>query len=247
MLIAFSSEILAAASRHATLEDLFGFHNWYRQVAWRKIFVKRMAESAKEGQIHRDAFEAFDAALRETAPEMVEGWKNWVHQWGARQHTDGTESPFELKEKVATLREIKNKLTKEALLRSGEGTEVEREDTPSTFIVMGLEIEDIQRNLTIHVKAVASPRRTALLKRIRVFRKLQHAYIPNPRRFLSATQRQIWDTEVDHHVEVIRLFLLSDILDATKRMHACGQGLPGEVDLRIGEAREALHTLRQGL
>jgi hypothetical protein len=45
---------------------------------------------------------------------------------------------------VATLREIKNKLAKEELLRSGEGTEVEHEDTPSTFIVMGLEIEDIQ-------------------------------------------------------------------------------------------------------
>jgi hypothetical protein len=45
---------------------------------------------------------------------------------------------------VATLREIKTKLAKEELLRSGEGTEVEREDTPSTFIVMGLEIEDIQ-------------------------------------------------------------------------------------------------------
>jgi hypothetical protein len=45
---------------------------------------------------------------------------------------------------VTTLREIKNKLAREELLRSGEGTEVEREDTPSTFIVMGLEIEDVQ-------------------------------------------------------------------------------------------------------
>jgi hypothetical protein len=58
-----------------------------------------MAENVKEGQVHQDTFEAFDAALRETAPEMVEGWKKWVHQWELRQHTDGTESPFELKEK----------------------------------------------------------------------------------------------------------------------------------------------------
>jgi hypothetical protein len=83
------------------------------------------------------------------------------------------------------------------------------------------------------------------LKRIRVFRKLQRAYMPNLRRFLSATQRQIWDSEVERHAEAVRLFLPSDILDATKRMHACAQGLPGvEADRRIGEACEALHTLR---
>jgi hypothetical protein len=43
-----------------------------------------------------------------------------------------------------TMRDIKNKLAKEELLRSGDGVEVEREDTPSTFILMGLEIEDSQ-------------------------------------------------------------------------------------------------------
>jgi hypothetical protein len=40
--------------------------------------------------------------------------------------------------------EIKKKLAKEELLQSGEGVEVEREDTPSTFILMGLEIEESQ-------------------------------------------------------------------------------------------------------
>jgi hypothetical protein len=58
-----------------------------------------MAENVKEGQIHCNAFEAFDAALRESTPEMVEGWKKWVHQWESRQHKDRMESPFEVKEK----------------------------------------------------------------------------------------------------------------------------------------------------
>ncbi|KAJ7318568.1 hypothetical protein DFH08DRAFT_1036369 [Mycena albidolilacea] len=229
-------KMMGVETRHATLEDLFGFHNWHRQVSWWKIFARRMAENVKEGQVHRDAFEAFDAALRKTAPEMVEGWKNWVHQWESRQHTDGTESPFELKEKVTTLHKIKN----------------------NTFIVMGLEIEDIQRNLTIDVKAIANPtdaqsidflkRHTAVLKRIRVFRKLQWAYMPNLRRFLTASQSQIWDSEAERHAEAVRLFLPSDILDQAKRIRACAEGLPGvEADLRVGEAREALHALQQDL
>jgi hypothetical protein len=45
---------------------------------------------------------------------------------------------------VMTMQEIRRRLQKEELLRSREGMEVEREDTPSTFIQMGLEIEDLQ-------------------------------------------------------------------------------------------------------
>lgn len=43
-----------------------------------------------------------------------------------------------------TLKDVQLKLAKEELLRSGTGVEIEREDTPSTFVVMGLDIEDAQ-------------------------------------------------------------------------------------------------------
>jgi hypothetical protein len=96
---AASTKMMGLGTRHTTLEDLFAFHNWWRLVSWRRLFPKRMAEDIKEGQAHQDAFNAFDAVLWETAPELVEGWKKWVHTWESRQHTDGTESLFELKEK----------------------------------------------------------------------------------------------------------------------------------------------------
>ncbi|KAJ7702934.1 hypothetical protein B0H16DRAFT_1347222 [Mycena metata] len=255
---AASTKMMGLGTRAATLEDLFGFHNWRRQVAWRGIFKRRMGENVKEGQVHRDAFEAFDAALREVAPELVEGWKTWVHEWESRQHTDGAESPFQLKERVTSMRDIRLKLAKEELLRSGEGVEVEREDTPSTFILMGLEIEESQRNLAVDVRAVANPteaqtvafmkRRVALTKRIRAFRSLQRTYMPKVRRFLNATQRALWDSEGDRDAEAIRLFMPSELADRTKRDKACAVGLAGvEAELRMGEAREALEALRQGL
>ncbi|KAF7343966.1 CxC2 domain-containing protein [Mycena venus] len=237
---AASTKMMGIGSHHVTLEDLFGFHNWWRQVAWRGIFAKRMAENMKEGQLHRDAFKAFDAALRESAPEMVERWKKWVENWESRQHIDGTESPFELNEKA-----------KEELLKSGEGDEVEQEDMPSTYILMGLEIEESQRYLAIDVKAVANPmdaqtvnflkRHTNLLKRIRAFCKLQRTYMPRLRKYLTALQHALFDSEMDRNVEAVRLFMPSDILDSNKRVSACAVGLPDiEADLRVGEAREAL-------
>ncbi|KAJ7740190.1 hypothetical protein DFH07DRAFT_870303 [Mycena maculata] len=226
-----STKMMGLGMRASTLEDLLAFHNWRRTVAWRTIFRTRMAENVKEGQIHRDAFEAFDAALQEQAGEMVTKWKEWVHQWEARQHTDNSESPFETTEKGLTMKEIWVRLAKEELIRSGEGVEVEREDTPTTFILMGLEIEESQRQLAIGVKANATPtelqtinilkRRTTLVKRIRGFRKMQRTYMPNIRRFLTTAQRAQWDTETERDAEAIRLFMPSDITEATKRDSAC--------------------------
>lgn len=115
-----------------------------------------------------------------------------------------------------------------------------------------------RRNLAIDVKAVTNPteaqtvdilkRRNMLLRRIRAFRKLQRAYMPNVRRFLTASQRAMWDSETERDAEAVRLFMPSDILDNVKRVKACAVGLPDiESDLQTGEAREALHALRQAL
>ncbi|KAF7367658.1 CxC2 domain-containing protein [Mycena sanguinolenta] len=180
------------------------------------IFARRMKENVTEGQTHRDAFDAFNAALEEKVPELVVKWKEWVHKWESEQHTDGAASPFETQEKVG----------KE--LRS-------REDTPSTFIMMGLEIEESQRHLAVDVKAITNPtpqqdhdflkRRTAIRKRILAFRKLQQT-----------------------DAEAIRLFLPSDIADSTKRVKACAEGLPEvESSLWEGEVHDAPQILAPGL
>ncbi|KAJ7105657.1 hypothetical protein C8R44DRAFT_639050 [Mycena epipterygia] len=255
---AASTKMMGIGSRHATLEDLFGFHNWRRLVSWRGIFTKRMKENVMEGQVHRDAFEAFSDALEEEAPELVAKWKAWVTDWESRQHSDSTESPFEVKEKIMSMKEIRLRLAKEEQILSGEGDEVEREDTPSTFIMMGLEIEESQRSLAVDMKAINNPtpsqeldftkRRGAIARRIRAFRKLQRAYMPHVRRFLTMSQRLLWDTEADRDPEAVRLFMPSDISDADRRGLACAEGLPVvEADLRDGEAHEALENLRQGL
>ncbi|KAJ7434713.1 hypothetical protein FB451DRAFT_1063154 [Mycena latifolia] len=254
---AASTKMMGMGARHATLEDLFGFHNWRRQVSWRGIFTKQMSENVMEGQVHRDAFDAFNAALEEEVPELVGKWRAWVKEWESKQHTDSTFSPFEVKEKD-DYEGDSYQAREEELLQNGEGVEVEREDTPSTFILMGLEIEESQRYLTIDVKAISNPtpnqelefmkRRAAILKRIRAFRKLQRTYMPNVRRFLTQSQRGLWDTEADRDAEAVRLFLPSDIANEGKRTRACAEGLLGvEAELREGEAHEALETIRQGL
>jgi hypothetical protein len=121
----------------------------------------------------------------------------------------------------------------------------------------GIDVRD-RRHLAIDVKAVTNPtdiqaldflkQRTALIKRIRVFHKLQCTYMLNLRCFISSAQRALWDSETGRNTEDIRLFMPSEISEKNRRVKVCAVGLPEvEADLRVGEAREALHVLREGL
>ncbi|KAJ7025040.1 hypothetical protein C8F04DRAFT_968283 [Mycena alexandri] len=58
----------------------------------------------------------------------------------------------------------------------------------------------------------------------------------------------LWDSEGDREVEAVRLFMPSELTDSTKCTKACAVGLAEvEAELRMGEARDALEELRQGL
>ncbi|KAJ7775003.1 hypothetical protein B0H16DRAFT_1713447 [Mycena metata] len=87
------------------------------------------------------------------------------------------------------LKEIRILLAAEEYAKTGDGTEVEREDTPSTFGTMGMEIEEAQQQLAVAIKAAGptpSPtqeldflkRRSSLRMRLQAFRKLQLTYMP---------------------------------------------------------------------
>ncbi|KAF8145909.1 hypothetical protein K438DRAFT_1629288, partial [Mycena galopus ATCC 62051] len=257
--IAGATKLMGLGARHTALEGLFSFHNWRRLIAHRRLLKQRMAEGIKEGRTHAAAFDAFNDGLAALQEVNVAEWKVWVDKWERESHEENAkESPYEYLEEGVSLKEIRIMLAAEEYLRTGDGTEVEREDTPSTFITMGMEIEEAQRQLAVAIKAAGvtpTPtqeldfikRRISLRGRIQGFRKLQMTYMPTVRTHLSASQRAVWDAD-DQHPEATRLFMPSDIASAEKRVQACAAGLDGvEARLRQGEAADALAQLRQGL
>ncbi|KAJ7473901.1 hypothetical protein B0H11DRAFT_1918709 [Mycena galericulata] len=257
--IAASTKLMGLGARYTALEGLFGFHNWRRLVAHRRILMQRMAEGIKDGRIHKEAFKAFNDGLVEAQEVNVAAWRAAVDKWEKAAHTENEKnSPYEYEEEGQTLKEIRLKLAAQEYARTGDGTEVEREDTPSTFITMGMEIEEAQRQLAVAIKAAGPTpstsqqleflkRRTALRARLQNFRKLQKTYMPRLRRYLSPTQRAMWDAD-DRQPEATRLFMPSDLGTAVGRAKACAEGLEKvEAELRTGEVGEALAELRQGL
>ncbi|KAF7342992.1 CxC2 domain-containing protein [Mycena venus] len=251
-----STKMMGPGGRHVFLEGVFSFHNWMRTVSYLKVFGRQMARDLKEGKQHREAFEAFTALVEGERPDVVEKWKRWVLTWESEQHMDGHASLFEMAKPSTTMQDIRLQLGKAELTQTGAGIEVERQHTSSTFISMGLDIKESQRILTIDVKALANPtllqeldfvkRRTALLKRIRRFRKLQQTYMPECTRFLMEAQREVWNKK-NRVPEAIKLFLPSELSSAS-RAQACEKGLDAiEEEMREAELQESLEELRQAL
>ncbi|KAJ7780676.1 hypothetical protein DFH07DRAFT_765194 [Mycena maculata] len=231
---AASTKMMVQGARHAALEDLFGYHNWRCTVSNRGILERRMAENLVEGGEHREAFDAFDSALSSAVPELKSKWKNWVHKWESKQHTNGKLSPFELSEQVYSMKDIRLRMAKEETTRDGEGEAIVKEDTPSSFVLTGPRADSRvnRRILEVDVKAVAD------------LTPLQTADFGKRRAGIMNTI----DMEGERPAEEIRLFLPTAITDASKRRKACATGLSAiEEELRKAEALEALEELRQGL
>ncbi|KAJ7737472.1 hypothetical protein B0H14DRAFT_3898421 [Mycena olivaceomarginata] len=223
-----------------TLDQVDG--PWVTLLAMHHILPKRLAVAIKDGNQHRVAFEAFSKGLEEARPEQIKEWRAWVERWESTQHTTPEDSPFDMPEEVTSLRQIQLEIAMEEFVCTSEGVEIEREHTPSTFIIMGLHIEESQRRLEVAVRALRNPsptqkldftkRRTALLKRIHKFRELQTMY----------------DGSGEELPEVTRLFMPSEIADPRSRERVCAMGLPTlEARLREAEAAEALESVRVGL
>ncbi|KAJ7471734.1 hypothetical protein FB451DRAFT_1399051 [Mycena latifolia] len=226
-----STRLMGPGSRHATLEDIFGYHNYDCLLAMHCVLPKRLAESMKEGLKHNTAFNVFRAGLEELRPVEVAEWRDWVARWEAKQHNNSSESPFNLAEEGRTLRDIQLQIAQEEFFCTDDGVEVEQEHSPGMFISMGLSIEEQQRRLEIDVKALKDPsanqklgfmkRRMALLKRISKFRAIQRIYMPAMRAVLSDEQKQVFDGNGEQVPEATRLFMPSEIASADIRGRAC--------------------------
>ncbi|KAJ6564322.1 hypothetical protein B0H19DRAFT_1140795 [Mycena capillaripes] len=251
-----STKLMGLGSRSTALEGLFRFHNWRRLMAHRCILMNWMAEDIKSGREHAASFKAFTEGLTSQQPELVDEWRVWVDEWERTRHVeDEKNSPYEYTEQATTLKDVRLKLAEEEYARTGDGTEVEREDTPSTFISMGMELEEAQRQLAVFIKAAGTKpttavqleilkRRTQLRVRLKAFRKLQLTYMPNVRKYLTPSQRAVWDAD-DKEPEATRLFMPSDMGSNRAHEKACAKGLDGvEARLRTAEAGESLDELR---
>ncbi|KAF7372421.1 CxC2 domain-containing protein [Mycena venus] len=209
-----STRLMGPGAQQATLEDVFGFHNYDRVLGF---LPKCLAVSIKEGMKHKIAFEAFTKGMEEARPEDVVEWKVHVLLWEATPHPKTSESPFELVDEVSMLHDIQLRTAAEEYVCTEDVVEIKCDHTPRSFIMMGLELKQIQRKLEIDVRALKDPspaqklvftkHRTSLLKRIHKFRQIQG--------------KQVFDGNSEQQPEATPLFMPSELASNELRAMTC--------------------------
>ncbi|KAJ7074866.1 hypothetical protein B0H15DRAFT_925610 [Mycena belliarum] len=260
---------MGPGSRQDTLDDILGAHNYRKTLALRRILLKRMIEALKEGVKHRRALDAFTAGLESAEEGLTARWEKEEREWQQdkskpcpyRVIRKGTSLIFKWRRLTSisgkTMKDIELELAKEEFEVTASNVQVVHESSRSMFVVMGLEIEEAQRVLDFDVRAKKAAttyqelefqkRRNELKRKIDRFRTLQDIYMPALRDELQPEQAALLKTNAKKEVESIKLFLPS-ALSSNKRANACAPGVSDiEERLRLGEATDALETLRDGL
>lgn len=246
-----------------------------------------MVGAIPEALSQRRAFEEFDAHLRRDKPEQMKQWDHEYAEWDKKSKPspclfDTTErskyiliinSPRTANRTPAELSTAQIKLQLADEEAAKDGLTAEAAHTPSTFILMALEIEDLQYVTTcilkydradimfrrkLHSELLEHPhptplqqagfqsRRVALRKRIIQIRELQAIYMPGLRTILPDPMVLVDAPNI--RAENVRLYFPSDIEKPSEREYTCVKGLAiVETRIRQGLALDNLHDLRRHL
>ncbi|KAJ7098218.1 hypothetical protein C8R43DRAFT_1092381 [Mycena crocata] len=245
---------MGPGSRQDTLDDIFGAHNYRKTLALGRILLKRLVEAITEAVRHREGFNAFHNGLEAAEPGITAEWVRLESAW---QVDRSKTCPYEATYTGMTMKDVELALAKEEFEETESRVQVVHQSSRSTFVVVGLEVEETQRLLELDVRTCKKAstyreldfvkRRAALLRKIERFRKLQDVYMPGLRDELTDEQRAVYDGSGRKEPESIRLFMPSGLSESL-RGRACAPGIV-EVEgrFRYAEAMETLELIRSGL
>ncbi|KAF7975075.1 hypothetical protein HWV62_10461 [Athelia sp. TMB] len=243
---------MGPGARRDVLDDFFGYSNYRKMTDIGNSLLKALASAIPEAIAHRRAYEEFDAHLRGDMPDQVQEW-DWLYaEWDKKP----TDSPclFDMADRPISLAKVKLQLANRKATKVG--LETSAAHTPSTFILLALEVEDLQRKLLSDLKEHPDPtalQQTAfqechiiIHKHIIQIREFQATYMPGLRTVLP--DPTVLDDAPGTRAETIRLYFPSDLAEGRDRDRACISGLT-DVESRICQALACnnLHDLRQHL
>ncbi|KAJ7281728.1 hypothetical protein C8J57DRAFT_1500422 [Mycena rebaudengoi] len=198
---------MGPGSRQDTLDDIFGAHNYRKMLTLDKwcILQKRMVEAIKEVLRQQSAFDAFTRGLESASEGIAMAWGEEEEAWQA-DHTK--ECPYEVKRNSLTMKDVELELAKEEYEETESQVQVVHSSSRSTFIVLGLEIEEFQEVIwhLLELEVCAKQQATTYQE-------------------LEFEQLQAFDVENKKEPESIKLFLPSGIANPRARGAACAPGI----------------------
>ena len=144
--------------RHDVLDDHFGFWNWLKYIGIGKTLMSRykaaLAERNRQVEGHRGLTSSLDAKL-------VEKWEAICTAWEEDAYPKSCENPYEIEATcrfsifsskdlnlppfiAMTEAEVRKEFAEEDEVRLSAGEESLHDVSPSAFVFLGLELEELQ-------------------------------------------------------------------------------------------------------
>ncbi|KAF7971126.1 hypothetical protein HWV62_22000 [Athelia sp. TMB] len=245
---ASTSEMLPG-HRWETLDDCCAWTNWRKTMGLGNLLLKRLILAIPQAIHSYNDFTRFTSRLREETPQELEAMEEELAEWEA----DRTKSdPYLMPKSTVTLDQVRLQMAEEEKARVEAGTSFTHEITAGAFLLLGMEIRNLQdilrrdvkgqRRSTLLQTTTIVERRTTLLKRVAQFREIQAIYMPG---FDPANHGS--DEPSPEHVKDFTLYMPSELSKPHIRKF-CPNGLAGLEDrLRYAEASDSLERLRHHL
>ncbi|GJE98381.1 CxC2 domain-containing protein [Phanerochaete sordida] len=181
--VANSTKMMGPGGREAALNDVWGFANWMKTIGLPSELCRKFMHAVQQAKEQEEEFEAFS---RSFSPATIDAWEKMVTEW--EHDHEAHEDPYVAPQETVTEAQVKRTLAQEEEERVRTGKKTALHDvSPSSFLTIGLELEEQQRVLrrdaareskttTGATKTFES--RTTLTRRIARFREIQAVYMP---------------------------------------------------------------------
>ncbi|KAH8115645.1 hypothetical protein DFH11DRAFT_1507356, partial [Phellopilus nigrolimitatus] len=263
--IAMATREMGPGFRHDTIDDHWSAWNWRKVIGLGIILLRKLIEAEEMYVKHHAKLEELSATFE---PAVVAKWKAMVDVWQADPiHAP---DPYADPDTYTSLADLRKELAKEEEAALANGAPTADDFTASSFLVKGLEHEELRRSFMALVAtkkakphtiqtAALHERKTALLSKIKKWRKAQLVFMPcaaiqvaQAEADLTAAASDSADTSATASAErrllldVPPLCLPSELTDNLKSaLPTRLKLLEKETRLRLAQAEDSLAELRR--
>ncbi|KDR65173.1 hypothetical protein GALMADRAFT_82182, partial [Galerina marginata CBS 339.88] len=195
--VANSTKVMGPGSRHDVLDDNFAFWNYEKYIGMGKTLMRRYRAAVPERNKQIEAHRGFTASLDS---DDVAKWTMMCEDWESDVFPKTVANPYHVKGKNITQAQARRELAEDEESWLADGGVALHDTSPSSFLIMGLDLEDMQRRVSKLAKdhargitetdgASLAEQRAILYQKIQSWRKVQAIYMPGLLQYLENEEK----------------------------------------------------------
>ncbi|KAF9552469.1 hypothetical protein CPC08DRAFT_738160 [Agrocybe pediades] len=254
-----STQTQGPGSRQDILDDHFNFYNWLKYISLGSTLMQKYkaALALRNNQVgaHRGLTDSLHQSPN--SAHLPAQWEEMCLVWEADTFPKSKPNPYYMKESNISEKQVRKELTDEDEIVIHSGAVLPHRTSASTFLILGLELEDIQHrvrrqakdlstNATTRQEGSLTEQRNILRQQIRAWEGILPIYMPGIVQY-RADHQHAGVTEgstASDNPEDAEIWLPSNI-PTEHRTRVCSPGLPDkEEKLRLAQCHDSLDTIR---